>query len=39
MRGSWENYNKKYYAYTKGGLVVRVFDNGDYKINYKRGIN
>ena len=39
MRGSWENYSKKYYAYTKGTLVVRVFDNGDYKINYKRGSN
>lgn len=36
MRGSWSKYTNGTYAYTKGNLVVRVFDPGDYKINYRK---
>lgn len=36
MRGSWGHYSKGTYAYSNDHLVVKVYDNGDYKINYHK---
>lgn len=39
MRGSWDKYSKAQYSYANRLLVVRVFDSGDYKINYYKYSN
>ena len=36
MKGSWKNYPNIDYYYANDNLNVRVFDEGSYKINYKR---
>ena len=36
MNGAWSHYNKISYAYTTNKLIIYVYDNGDYKINYQR---
>ena len=39
MKGSWDKYSKAHYSYANRLLVVRVFDSGDYKINYYKYSN
>lgn len=34
--GAWMHYNKGSYIYTTNKLIVYIYDNGDYKINYQR---
>lgn len=36
VNGSWMHYNKGTYVYTTDKLIVYIYDNGDYKINYQK---